>query len=72
MQFIQCPNCGSTEIWIFEYLHVFRRYQQESDGINPESYEEEAWPEGDPITFECGDCDHEWASEEANEICELL
>jgi hypothetical protein len=70
---IKCPQCGSTEISIYEWFHLLRRYVQTGSGIDPERPDnEEPFPKDEPLTFSCDDCEHEWVSEDATQIYDLL
>ncbi len=70
MELTECPECGSKEIWIYEYYQMFQRYPPEA--VDTREYDDEHWLSGDCLTFTCEKCEHEWASEDATEITDLL
>ncbi len=72
MEIAECPKCKSREIWIYEYYQMFRRYTQEGNRIDPESYDEEASPKDEALTYACMECEHEWVSEDASLVIELI
>ena len=70
MEITECPKCKSREIWIYEYYQMFRRYFP--DAVDVQDHDDEYWLTGDLLTFTCEKCEHEWASEDATEITDLL
>jgi hypothetical protein len=72
MDCIECPTCGSQEIWIYEYFHLMRIYTQRDGCIDPEHYDEESFPKEEPLTIKCLRCEHEWASEEGSLIEDIV
>ncbi len=57
MELVECPNCGSKEIWIYEYYHMVRQYPP--DAIDTDHFETEYWLSEGPLTFTRHKCDHE-------------
>ena len=72
MEPIECPQCGTKEISIFEDYDMFRRYTQEGNRIDPDSHDEESSPKGAALTYTCMECEHEWVSEDAILVIELI
>jgi hypothetical protein len=69
---IECPNCGSSNLLVYEYYHMFRIYPQNEDGIDSGRFDEEYFPKEEPLTIKCLQCEHEWASEEGTVIEDII
>lgn len=63
MDLIQCPNCGSVNVMIYENLDLVRAYPQDKDGIDAVDFDEEWDPKLDPMMVICSSCSHRWISE---------
>ena len=72
MNLIECPECRSTRISMYELRHLMRRYDQDEDGIDFERYDEEVFKKDEPFTFRRQDCEHEWLCDDDTEIDDLL
>lgn len=72
MDLIECPRCRSSKLLIYEYYHMFRKYPQEEEGIDPERFDEEFFLKDEPLTIMWTQCEHEWVSEEGAAIEDLV
>jgi hypothetical protein len=69
---IECPNCGSPNLLVYEYYHIFRTYPQNESGIDSDRFDEEYFPKEEPLTIKRLRCEHEWTSEEGAVIEDII